>query len=435
MKNSERDTIAGLAKGAPAAIFGTGSSGLAAAELLSKLGIESVFYAQAGTKHDGAIAGDKLEPFGEAAAKRHRLVVYSPAFRPDHEWLRLAESFGAQTVCEPDLSALAWRGKILAITGTNGKTTLTSFLTHASNLAGEDCVAAGNIGTPLCAICAKTADTSGKTAVCELSSFQTFKLEYLKPDVLFWTNFAPDHLDWHTSMKEYFEAKYNLVKALKGDALFIGESVAEYADKFGFEIPAFAQIISEKNPPAAPAPFDSSIQAQNYAFARAYWEKLGRDPAILERAAASFSLPAYRFSKPERVHGMNFYNDSKATNVHAAVAALKELRGKENLVWLGGGKDKNCELDELVAKVRESACAAVLIGQTAEKLARALVGLPRGTQVCATMEEAVRAAAELGGEKANVLFSPAFSSFGMFSGYAERGKSFTDAVLCLKNSK
>ncbi len=421
--------IVKLAGGKPVAIFGAGASGRAAAALFRRAGIDFAVYALGAGTPDMPV-----REFDESAAKLHKLAVYSPVFRPDHEWVLLAEKHGATAICEPDLSALAWHGKIYAITGTNGKTTLTSFVEKALCESGIKAVSAGNIGKPLSAFCAEMDDTENCAAVCELSSFQTSRLKFLRPDALLWTNFAPDHLDWHKDMREYFGAKFNLVKALKEKMLFVGSDVAEAAAEYGEKLPDFAQIVQCGNPSACPAPFDTSVQSQNYAMADAFLSAIGL-PEAAAKAAKTFALPKYRFTTPEIACGVKFYNDSKATNAHAAIAALRELAGTKNLVWLGGGKDKNCDLTELAAEIRKAAKNAVLIGQTAEKLAKLLERENVPAEICATMKDAVAAAAKSAGEGGSVLFSPAFSSFGMFSGYADRGKSFQNEVLCLKNLK
>ena len=411
------DKIAQLAGGKPVAIFGTGASGTAAKKLLDSLGIASVLYAETSAKKPASGDASAVREFSADAAKRHALAVYSPAFRPDHKWIETARNAGATTICEPDLSALAWSGSTIAITGTNGKTTLTSFIT------------AGNIGAPLSAFCPEYGRAPQKTAVCELSSFQTSNLQFLRPDFLLWTNFAPDHLDWHKDMEEYFRAKFNLVSATKG-GIVVGSSVADAAREYGAKLPDAAVVIDESATRSASPPFDSSIQARNFAMAVEFGKLFGLDKNAFEKAAKTFNLPAFRFSKPIEVGGVRFYNDSKATNIHAALAALEELKGEKNLVWLGGGKDKLCDLKPLTDAVNKRAKAAVLIGQTARKLAD---GLEIPAFVCESMAEAVKRSYELADGNAAVLFSPAFSSFGMFSGYVERGKSFENEVLCLKN--
>jgi len=419
----------------PVAIFGTGASGTATKNLLDSLGIESVFYAEANSKKTGEIAGELLQPFDEHTAKNHALVVYSPAFRPDHKWITLAEENGASAVCEADFSALAWRGKIIAITGTNGKTTLTKFITKVLNECGFDAISTGNIGFPLSQYCAEFGSDKNKIAVYELSSFQTSNLKFLKPDILLWTNFAPDHLDWHKDMQEYFQAKNNLLKATK-DKVFIGSSVQDFAKSQNITISENVIVLDENNPVPAPTPFDNSIQSRNFNMAIEVGKEFGITKDKFEESAKTFDLPAFRFSTPIEVNQVRFYNDSKATNAHATIGALQELKDENHLIWIGGGKDKNCDLTELVDAICQSAKSAILIGQTAEKLKCMLDGkLSDGVCVCDSMKDAVEKAMSMSKKGSAVLFSPAFSSFGMFSSYSERGKSFKNEVLCLKNLK
>ena len=416
--------ITELCNGKPVAIFGKGASGNAVKELLDSLGIKSVFYAES-----------DAEIFDESNVNKHSLIVYSPAFRPDHNWIALAEKNGATTICETDLSALVWNGKIIAITGTNGKTTLTKFLTKVLNESGFEAISAGNIGYPLSKYCAKFSNNKNKIVVYELSSFQTSKIKFLKPDILLWTNFAPDHLDWHTDIVEYFNAKNNLLNATIGKA-FVGNSVVDFAKSNDITLRKNIEILEESGIAQSPAPFDNSIQSQNFKMAMEVGKELGIPKEKFVESAKTFELPDFRFSTPIEVNQVRFYNDSKSTNAHATIGALKELKDEKHLIWIGGGKDKNCDLTELSETICKYAKSAVLIGQTSTKLKILLDGkLSDGVYVCGSMKEAVEKSAELSKNGSAVLFSPAFSSFGMFSNYADRGKSFKNEVLCLKNLK
>lgn len=438
-----KKVLTDLSKGKPVALFGRGKSAMSAQKLLSVYGIESVFYEEKNSKDSSG----KSETFKKSSLKKHALAVYSPAFRPDHTWIKSAQDVGIETLCEPDLAALAWKGKTIVVTGTDGKTTTTNFTAKVLKDNDIPVVTAGNIGTPLSEYCAdfakKGITTENITAVCELSSFQTFKLKYLTCDALVWTNFAPDHMDWHTSMEEYFTAKRNILNRLKSKIFITDKSSALAALKYSAPFPDFAQILDFETSEAKqealniPKPFDTSIQSKNYAMVRELCKKMfGITELALRSSAIDFSLPKYRFGNWTSVNKVKFYNDSKATNAHSAIAALKELDGYPNLIWIGGGKDKFCDLTELCNQVRTCALGAVLIGQTAPKLSSMLSGLPFGAKICSNLEEAVEIAYGMCPKaEGTVLFSPAFSSFGMFNGYAERGKSFENAVLCLKNLK
>lgn len=420
MKFAEEEILK-LTAGKKVALWGRGVSTKSAEKLLENFGVECVYYGDA----------EDDEKFDSSAASRHALAVYSPAFKPSHPFFEAAKSGGVRTLGEPDLGGLLWRGRIIAITGTNGKTTLTSFLAHALKKAGIESLPCGNIGQPICDFAAQS---FGKTAVCEISSFQAMRLSLLRPDALLWTNFAPDHLDWHADLREYFEAKLRLAKLLKSDVFIYGSGISQAAQKYALRLPDFARFADKKSFPDAPHPFDNSIQRENFALACSLFDSLKLDKKILFEACADFKLAPHRFAKVCSIGSVNFWNDSKATNAHAAIAALRELKGKK-IFWIGGGKNKFCDNSELVKTLSDCAQGAALIGQSAEILKRELPDMPLGVEVCENLDEAVKLALDKCRDFGEVLFSPAFSSFGMFNGYAERGKSFERAVLCLKNQK
>lgn len=415
------EKILDLSGGKKVALWGRGVSTLSAEKLLSKFNIASVYYGDAPNE----------KKFDKTSAKEHALAIYSPAFKSDHPFFEAAKETGVRTIGEPDLGGFLWRGRIIAVTGTNGKTTLTSLLAHALKKCGIDAVACGNIGKPICDF---ALSSFGKTAVCEISSFQAMRLGLLKPDALVWTNFAPDHLDWHLDLREYFEAKLRLASLLKSKVFVYGSGIEQTAKKYALTLPDFAKFADKNLFPNSPHPFDNSIQRENFALASVLWEELKLDKKILLQACSDFKIAPHRFANVCSIGSVNFWNDSKATNAHAAIAALRELSGKK-LFWIGGGKNKFCDNSELVKAISECAQGAALIGQTAAILKSELPNLPLGVKVCETLEEAVEFAFESCGNSGDILFSPAFSSFGMFNGYADRGKSFEKAVLCLKNKK
>jgi UDP-N-acetylmuramoylalanine--D-glutamate ligase len=203
----------------PVAVFGDGLSGRGALELLQAVGAEGAVYDAGGAA------------FSPEAARRHRLAVFSPGFPPDHPWLEAARSAGCECVGELDFAGLFWRGGLVAVTGTNGKTTLVEFLASALEPAGRRAVAAGNIGRAFSKIVAETGGGAGMTAVCEVSSFQAETLRRLRPDAVLWTNFAEDHLERHGTLEAYFAAKANL--AARSKRVFAGSSVKAFADARG----------------------------------------------------------------------------------------------------------------------------------------------------------------------------------------------------------
>ena len=184
----------------PVAVFGGGVSGTSAANLVQRLGGKAIVF-------DETFANVAECRFTSVEAKTHALVVVSPGFAPGHAWLQAARSAGCEVLAEIDFAALAWPGRIVAVTGTNGKTTITEFLTSALRLAGRDAHAAGNIGMPLSEVAATGMGDESSIAVCEVSSFQAELLRFFEADTTIWSNFSEDHLDRHGTIEDYFRAK------------------------------------------------------------------------------------------------------------------------------------------------------------------------------------------------------------------------------------
>jgi UDP-N-acetylmuramoylalanine--D-glutamate ligase len=184
----------------PVAVFGNGVSGRAIGRLLKHIGVDAEFYDTSGT-------GGASKVFTDFHVTRHELVIYSPGFPLNHQWIQSAYRKGIICLGEMDFASIFWKGKIVAITGTNGKTSLTKFLTEAMRLNGLDAFAVGNIGMPLSQL---IPDLNNKNAiaVCEVSSFQSERMNHFKPDTVLWTNMSSDHLDRHNNLTNYFDAKY-----------------------------------------------------------------------------------------------------------------------------------------------------------------------------------------------------------------------------------
>src|ERR1043166_3705941 len=185
----------------PVAVFGGGVSGQGVTELLTALGARGLLYDVKGLE------------FTATAARQHTLVVFSPGFAPNHPWLEIARRAGATCMGELDFASLFWTGRVIAITGTNGKTTLTEFLTHALRSVGCRATATGNVGYSFSRLAAETEGGGPEmTAVCEVSSFQAETLTHFRADASLWTNFAEDHLDRHGTLEAYFPGKGQLGK-------------------------------------------------------------------------------------------------------------------------------------------------------------------------------------------------------------------------------
>jgi UDP-N-acetylmuramoylalanine--D-glutamate ligase len=395
-------------------------SGLGVRELLARIGGTGQIYDER--------AADAGHDFTPAHAARHGLVVHSPGFHPRHAWLETARAGGCRCLGELDFASLFWPGELLAITGTNGKTTLTEFLAHALSLAGRPAHVAGNVGYPLSRFVVEQTGRA-EVAVCEVSSFQAETLEFLRPAAVLWTNFAEDHLERHAGLDDYFAAKWHLVERAGPGAVFAGNSVQRHAARTGRALPRGAAVATEGVPPDAALAgtvFAGYPQYENFLIAAAWWRHAGLPMAKLYEAARTFELGAHRLAAVRTVQGVTWWNDSKATNFHAVEAALATF--DRPVLWIGGGRAKGGDLGGFVRRLAGHVGHAFLIGETAAALAGHCrdAGIP--ASICATLDEAVTAAARHASAGDQVLLSPAFASFDMFRGYDDRGRQFVQLV-------
>ncbi|MGE9290817.1 MAG: UDP-N-acetylmuramoyl-L-alanine--D-glutamate ligase [Puniceicoccales bacterium] len=400
-------------------VLGMGASGRAAATLLERRGMVSLLFDE---KVRGAIPGFSPRrgdyPFG----------VISPGFSPDHPWRIAAAKAGLPLLAEVELGASAWEGSLFCITGTNGKTTLTCLLEQALNAAGEEAASCGNIGRPLSDLAAECLNPGW--AICELSSFQLHDWDQPTAEAAIWTNFAEDHLDWHSSLELYFGAKWKLVES--GIPVFAGADVKAAAESYGYSIPSNLVVVEDlpENRPAsglfAHAPF-----SRLYALARAWWIQSGRAMTALEESAITFARLPHRLEPLGKVEGRSFFNDSKGTNFHAALAACDCL--EKPIAWIGGGVSKGGDLSGFARELAQRIESADLFGRIAGELGRFLEEEGMVVRVHTHLEDAVYSAFTHSSPPANLLLSPGFASFDQFSGYAERGEAFRKCVFGLLN--
>lgn len=413
----------------PVAVFGYGVSGKAVVQVLQNLRVAYTIY-------DEAHNTNLYPHFLAEVANSHSLIVYSPGFVTDHPWLDLARNAGCLCLSELDFASFFWKGKIIAVTGTNGKSTLTCLLSEALNAIGKTATACGNIGSPLSAQYAYF-ENNQAIAVCEVSSFQAEALEYFVPDIVIWTNFDVDHLDRHPDLRSYFDAKWNLIKRLNTGELFIGETVASNAKLYGYSLPpktiVCSQIHTDRSILLSSGIFSAAPQAENYLLALAYWNAQHFDCEILIKTALSFKPLPHRLQKIAEVKGIGFWNDSKGTNFSSTIAAMKSF--KKSIFWIGGGKLKGGDQEVLVNNISPYIEEAFLIGESAPVLEEKLSEHNIRVQSLFSLEDAVEAAfnsAILSEKTKEILFSPAFSSLDMFKNAEERGNFFQKKVLELK---
>ncbi|WP_269523748.1 UDP-N-acetylmuramoyl-L-alanine--D-glutamate ligase [Coraliomargarita parva] len=413
------------------AVFGAGVSGCAAAALAKEQGADVRIYDEQGRGDAARVDASELSGFD--------LLVFSPGFSGRHPWRILAEASGKPIYGELGYAARYWKGQQIGVTGTNGKTTLTRLLASAFENCGHTTVAVGNIGVPLSEVVLSDLNQPESIAVCEISSFQAEMPEGLSLDGLLWTNFAEDHLDRYATMEEYFNAKSRLFGTLKEDAIcVVGEAVANWIELYCRHFNACAiaygdPVLYEQLD--ADSPFRRHPYSENFALAAEFWWLIGQKTECLIKTANAFVLSEHRLSVVAEWGGVRFWNDSKATNFHATLAAIHARRG-HRIVWVGGGQSKGGDLQYFAKSVAGQVDQIFLYGEVAGAMAAALGAQSTPVEVHPLCEDAIRAAcaAALANPPAEVVFSPGFASFDQFSSYSERGKCFVSIVLGLKQS-
>lgn len=411
------------------AVFGAGLSGRAAQKLALRLGYRVVLYDEKGT-------GDCSE-FGEEDLVAFDEFVFSPGFASEHPWRVLIERSGRVALSELAFAAKRWKGPIIGITGTNGKTTLTQLLHTGLQKCGLESVAAGNIGLPFSQAVLETDNSEAVYAVLEVSSFQAELAEGLQLDALLWTNFAEDHLDRYATMSDYFSAKANLLETVKSDGVCIlGRQVADTMKRYGHPL-GRCQISTNELGGAFGlsdgSPFARAPYSENFRMAASLWQSLGLPSETLVAAANDFELAPHRLQLIAEYGGIRFWDDSKATNFHAALAAVESVT--RPIVWIGGGSLKGGDLAEFASDIAPKVDAVCLYGEAGMRLLPHLQRRSSQVFYAEQFEDAVRAAVAEAKtfSEGSVLLSPGFASFGQFASYAARGKSFVDTVLSLKN--
>ena len=406
----------------PVAVLGAGVSGRAVVALIERLGGAARLFDEN--------SADGCDTFRPGGAGEFKLVVYSPGFPPTHPWIIAARAAGCTCLGELDFASVFWRGSVVAITGTNGKTTLTEFLTHALRSIGRDATAVGNIGRAFSqAVVDRGGGAPDSVAVCEVSSFQAETLRHFRADAALWINFAEDHLERHASEESYFLAKWRLFERTIGGHVFAGSSVQEAAEHFGQSLPPGASVATLAQPGDVllrGTVFDDYPQRENFLMAAAWWRAAGLREGALYAAAQSYLLGPHRLACVTETEGVQWWNDSKATNFHATEAAL--ARFGRAVVLIAGGKAKGGDVAAFVQRIAPRVKVAFLIGETRNVLATFFGAANVPHRVCTDLAEAVRFAAVAARPGDNVLLSPGFASLDQFCSYADRGAQFERLV-------
>jgi UDP-N-acetylmuramoylalanine--D-glutamate ligase len=395
------------------------------------------------------LGGHRAETFAE-----QDLIVPSPGVPLTMAALAAARAIGVPVWSEIELAWRFLRGRLICITGSNGKTTTTSLIGHILETAGVPVQVAGNIGTPLISRVDVSSD-SGFTVV-EASSFQLESISTFRPDIAVLLNLTPDHLDRHGSFELYGRAKARMFENQTESDFAVINADDEIAARYAPSKPQVVWFSRQKRvEPGCFVRNDEIVfrrdatetvllrkrniglrgdhNVENVLAAAAATRIAGVEPEMISEGVRSFAGVEHRIEFVGAVSGVEYFNDSKATNVDATLKALDAFPG--NVLVILGGKDKGCDYGILQPALKKHARMVLLIGSAAEKIESQLAGVVP-VEHAGTMARAVEIAGERAQPGDTVLLSPACASFDQFENYEQRGRVFKQLVreLAQKNA-
>jgi UDP-N-acetylmuramoylalanine--D-glutamate ligase len=435
-------------------VVGLARSGVAAADFLLSRGArivvndakpESELRGVGGLRAKGVevVAGSHPPELFE----KSDLIVVSPGVPLALEPFRRAREAGVEIIGEVELAARFLRGRLVGITGSNGKTTTTTLAGELLKGAGLPTQVGGNIGEPLISLVDKSRD-DGFTVI-ELSSFQLEAVERLHLFVSVIINITPDHLDRYDSMDDYVAAKANIFHNQTSKDFAVLNADDERVSKMDTLTEARTILFSRRREleegiflrgPAIihrssgverelitrdEIPLRGDHNLENVMSALAIGIACGASAESMREGVRNFKGVEHRLEFVAEINGVKFYNDSKATNVDAAIKCIEAFDGGVNVIL--GGKDKGGDFSPLAPVARSRCSNLILIGAAADKIAAALQNT-RPLRRASTMEEAVELGLKIGKPGEIVLLAPACASFDMFDNYEHRGRVFKEAV-------
>jgi UDP-N-acetylmuramoylalanine--D-glutamate ligase len=373
-------------------------------------------------------------------------VIVSPGIPQTHPLYVAALHAGIEVIGEIELGCREIVNKVIGITGTNGKTTATLWTAQMLNRCGVKARALGNVGTPLCSELENV--DPNEVLILELSSYQLETLHSPILDIAVILNITPDHLDRYQSMEAYAAAKWLIAKSLKSRApLYIEErTLKEFPPDFGgFECRTYgynkqSALFSDlkkvyfQGLPLFELPLSlqkKSHDLENLLAVYAICQELQIDPHLFASAIHSLKKPPHRIEWIAEIDGVNYYDDSKGTNIDAVTRAVQSLPGP--IILIAGGVDKGAPYTPWINFFSGKVKSICTIGQAAAKIQDQLSS-SFSVYPCKSLEEAVSRSVTLAQPGDSILLSPGCSSFDMFQDYAHRGKVFQDLVknLCLQ---
>lgn len=441
-------------------VAGLGKSGIAAGALLKKLGC-SVFLFDENKKFDTAAWKKTYPVFSDCplwvgelpdeAVDKMELAVVSPGIPLDSLAMQKIHNAGIPIWGEVELAYRLAKGRVAAITGTNGKTTTTTLVGEILKKCYPEVFVVGNIGIPYTSIVEKT--TEQTIAVAEISSFQLETMETFHPSVSAILNITPDHLDRHHTMEAYIRAKESITKCQTMDDVCIlnyeDEMLRSFAETLKTKVLFFSSkrslaegiylkndaiwIAQKEKEPEKLIDIDKlkllgTHNYENVMAASGAALCMGAPADVIQSVLKEFRSVKHRIELVRELHGVMYYNDSKATNPDAAIRGIRAMNRKT--VLIGGGYDKELEFDEWIDSFEGKVKYLLLIGQTKEKIAECAQKHGFGNIVCCdTLKEAVDNCYRLAETGEAVLLSPACASWGDFKDYTQRGDLFRQYVM------
>ena len=435
------------------AVLGAGLSGSAAALLLRSEGAQVTVLDSAEEKNllkstiDSLRAQDVRVACGAAAeedSSPYELAVLSPGIDPASRLVRNFSSRGIDIIGELELG---WRFcekiPVIAVTGTNGKTTTTELLAQMLNACGQRTIACGNIGKPLSAVAREKQRYDVLTV--EVSSFQLETIRTFHPSISLWLNFAPDHLDRYRSVAEYRAAKLRIFENQTDADVAVVNAIEKipgirprtitfsaYANGGDFRVSEGVILYHDESVlRLADTRLRGLHNIENLMATLAVGMARGLSFREMVPPLSAYEPQPHRCEFVREINGVAYVNDSKATNLDAVDKALSAQT--KPVILIAGGKDKGFSFDPLRSLVKEKVRSTILIGEMAESIRRSWAGVVE-LQIASSLADAVERAHTSAKPGEMVLFSPGTSSFDMFKSYADRGDQFRALVRALPES-
>lgn len=434
-------------------VLGGGESGLGAA-LLAKAKGHPVFLSDGGSlkeKYQKQLSAAKIpheaQQHSEEKILQAELVVKSPGIPRESALIQKIAKAGIPIISEVEWAYRYCEGKIIAITGTNGKTTTTHLVHHLLQQAGYKSALVGNVGQ---SFAAAVAQGGADYYALEVSSFQLDDVDRFKPDIAVLLNITPDHLErYQNDFDQYRAAKLKIgAQQAAGDYFLYNaddQAILEVLDQHGrAEALPFTQtqkppygafrdhnrIIIKTQEQSSMNIDELALQGKHNAYnsmaAGLAGRLLGIRKETIRESLAGFESIEHRLEQVLQIYGINFINDSKATNVNSTWYALESMQSPT--IWIAGGVDKGNDYSQLEKLAGEKIKALICLGEDNSKLIKAFGDIIPQVFEAAEMDEAVRLAYKLGSKGDSVLLSPACASFDLFENYEDRGRQFKAAV-------